>query len=129
MAAISVIPVPKMDGPIAVRLSCPRTPQSLAGVLWRYDSNQNPKGKAGEFTPKVPAAPIGNLASVKDDLFQIEGVVIAQGDDPPTPYQAVVSILLNGQSIHDEVPTDGGTGLVGRTDETFVYCFQIRPVT
>ena len=124
--ATSVIPVRASQGTLAVRLSCPRTPQSLAGVLWRYDSSGNPKGKAGEFTPRIPVVPIGNLGSVKGDLYQIEGVVIAQGDDPPTTYQVVVSVLQDGQSIHDEVPSDGGTGTVGKDDQTFVYCFQIQ---
>ncbi len=127
--AISIIRVRAADGPLAVRLSCPRTPQSLAGVLWRYGEDENPKGKAGEFTPRIPVTPIGSLASVKGDFFQIEGVVIAQSDNPPTPYQVVVSILLNGQSVNDEVPEDGGTGSVGKEDQTFAYAFQIREAT
>ena len=117
--------VVKPDGPLSVELFAPHFPQTPAGVLWRYDSAQQPEGKAGEFSPGVPSVSLGSPASVAGKYFLLEGVVLNQGDNPPTPYQVQVSILQAGVPVHQEVPPDGGSGQIGTADVPFVYRFKI----
>lgn len=125
---ISVIEVPSASGPLTVELSSPLYPQSVAGVLWRYDANKKPEGKAGAFTPKLSTVPIGSPASNRDKLYLLEGAVLHHSDPQPTPYQVVVSLLATGRAIHTEVPSENGTGQIKDQDVPFIYRFQLKEV-
>lgn len=125
---ISVIEVPAEAGPLSVELSCPLYPQSVAGVLWRYDANKAPEGKAGAFTPDLSTVPIGSPSSNRDKLYLLEGAVLHHSDPQPTPYQVVVSLLATGKAIHSEVPSQNGTGQIQNEDLPFVYRFQLKEV-
>ena len=128
MASISVIEVPAGSGPLSVELTSPLFPQSVAGVLWRFDAGKNPEGKAGAFTPKLNTVPIGSPASSRDKFYLLEGAVLHHGDREPTPYQVVISILSTGRAIHSEVPPENGTGQIKDQDVPFIYRFQVKEV-
>ena len=53
------------------------------------------------------------------------GTVLAHGDDPPTPYQVIVSILQGEQELSHEVPPDNGSGRLGTQNRVFVYRFVV----
>ncbi len=122
----SVIKVADGSASLRVSIASPHFPQALAGVLWRYEPDKTPDGKAGVFTPSALSAPIGGASTFNHYLFLIEGAVLQQGDDPPTPYQVVVSIAADGKVVHEELPTEGGIGTVGSEDVSWVYRFQIE---
>jgi len=111
-------------GAVSVRVSDPTHPQSVAGVIWRYDSGQNPNGSAGKFGSDESEVVLGSAASVDGFFFQAEGAVLAQGDDPPSPYQVVVTVLQDGAELHRDTP-ENGTGTVGDADQAFQYAFRI----
>ena len=52
--------------------------------------------------------------------------MVHHNDSPPSPYVVQVSITSDGQTLHSEIPEDGGKGAVGTKDEAFLYVFQIR---
>jgi hypothetical protein len=122
---VAVVSARSFDGPLVVSATAPTTPHNIAAVLWRYDASKQPIGFAGEFTRTVPSVPIGAPSSVRDNFFLIEGAVIANGDNPPVPYQVVVTISQPGRLVHRAVPTDGGAGAIGKEDARFSFRFQI----
>jgi hypothetical protein len=126
---ITTISVRAADGPLTVEISAPLYPQALAGVLWRYTPAKQPDGKAGQFTPQVSTVPLGPVTSNHGKFFMLEGVVLHQNDNPPTPYQAVITISQLGKVVSQEVPSDGGSGQIGSEDVLFVYRFQIQEVS
>lgn len=111
-------------GAVSVRVTDPTHPQSVTGVIWRYDAEQKPDGTAGQFGTDQPEVILGSAASVGGFFFQAEGAVLAQGDDPPSPYQVVISVLQDGAVLHRETPPNGA-GTVGDTNQPFVYAFRI----
>ncbi|HET7463867.1 MAG TPA: hypothetical protein VFJ82_21605 [Longimicrobium sp.] len=111
-------------GAVSVRVTDPTHPQSVAGVVWVYDSEQNPKGSAGQFGTDGPEVILGSAASIGGFFFQAEGAVLAQGDDPPSPYQVVITVLQDETALHRETPPNG-TGTVGDANQPFVYAFRI----
>ena len=123
---ISTIEISAQGGSTSVRISSPQFPQTLAGVLWRYDASKNPDGKAGEFTPGIPTVPLGGSSAIDGKFYLIEGAVLHQNDNPPTPYQVVVSFTQDGNVIHEEVPEENGTGQLGSEDAVFAYRFEMR---
>ena len=125
---VSVIEVPAGSGPLTVELTSPLFPQSVAGVLWRYDANKQPEGKAGAFTPKLSTVPIGSPATNRNKFYLLEGAVLHHSDREPTPYQVVVSLLSTGRAIHTEVPSENGTGQIKDQDVPFIYRFQVKEV-
>lgn len=124
--SVVVIPVSQATGTLDVTIASPDYPQALAGILWRYNADETPDGKAGSFTPSSPRAQFGNPMSNDGKYLYIEGVVLHHDDNPPTPYEVVVTVSHNGTPIHADVPTDHGTGTVGSADVAFNYLFQIK---
>jgi hypothetical protein len=124
--SIAIVRLPAASGVLSVDISCPQFPQTLAGVLWRYSETKVPEGKAGSFGPRSGSMPIGSPPSNLNKFFLVEGAVLNHNDKTPTPYEVVVSILLDGRAIHAEVPPEGGTGQIGTNDMPFVYRFQLQ---
>jgi hypothetical protein len=125
---IAVVRLPAESGVLSVDLSCPQFPQTLAGILWRYSETKAPEGKAGTFAPRSSSMPIGSPASNLNKFFLVEGAVLHHNDKDLTPYEVIVSVLLDGRAIHAEVPPEGGTGQISRSDMPFVYRFQLQGV-
>ncbi len=123
---ISIITARAADGPLTVEVTDPQFPQNVAGVVWRYTPAKQPDGQAGQFTPLHPAVPIGTVQGNAGRFFLVEGAVLHQDDDPPTPYQVVVTVRQPGKVLSEEVPSAGGGGQVGDKDQPFVYRFQIQ---
>jgi hypothetical protein len=121
-----LIPVPSPVGALDVSIASPDFPQALSGVLWRYKPDQSPDGVAGTFEPGSPKAPFGNPTQNDGKFFQIEGTVLHHDDNPPTPYQVVVTVALNGVPLHADVPDDHGTGTIGNENKRFTYTFQVK---
>jgi len=122
---VAVVGARAANGPVSVEVSAPTTPHNVTGIVWRYDPQKQPKGAAGEFSHKVPTVPLGAVSSIHDNFYLIEGVVLNMNDNPPVHYQVVVSVLQQGATIHQQVPTNGGAGEIGSADVPFVYRFQI----
>ena len=129
MANIPTIEIPAGIGTLTVDLASQLTPQILAGILWRYNPDNSPDGQAGAFTPTASSVPIGALSSVRGKFFLVEGSVLHHNDPTPVPYQVVVSISRDGQALHAEVPSEGGTGQIKDKNKPFIYRFQIKEVT
>jgi hypothetical protein len=114
----------KDGGPVTVKLEAREFPQSVVGILWRYAADKTPEGKAGEMTSQIQTVPLGSPASNSGKLYLLEGAVLNQNDNPPTPYQVVVAIRQNDVVVHEEVPEDG-SGQIGKADVPFVYRFTL----
>lgn len=123
---VSTITARAADGPLTVEVTDPGLPQNVTGVLWRYTPAKEPDGKVGRFTPQHPALPIGTVQSNAGRFFLVEGGVLHQDDNLPTPYQVVVTVRQPGKVLSEEVPTEGGSGQLGAQDVAFVYRFQIQ---
>ena len=110
-----------------MRVTIPKTPHNLAAVLWRYDANKKPIGDKpnGEFSRKDPEVPIGSATSLHDNYFLIEGAVLHNQDNPPVQYQVEVAILQDKQILHEQAPSQGGSGQIGTVDKSFAYRFHI----
>jgi len=126
---VSKIQIKRGAVEIVLQLTSTLTPQNIAGVLWRYNSNFDPQGKVGEFKPKQSSVQLGSLSAIKDSYFLLEGAVVSQNDDPPTAYQVLASVLQDAVPVHKEVPPEGGAGSVGKEDAPFLYKFRIVEAT
>lgn len=125
MSDITTIQVPASGGSVVVKTSVPHFPQSVAGVVWRYNADKTPDGKAGIFSTNIPDVPLGAPMAIDKKLFLIEGAVLHHNDNPPTPYQVVVAITQGGSLIHEEVPSIGGAGQIRDKNIPFLYRFTI----
>lgn len=125
---ITTIQARAADGPLTVALAAPQFPQAAAGVLWRYAPDKQPDGQAGQFTPQFAFVPLGPVGGNDGRIFLLEGAVLHQNDNPPTPYQVVVTVSQPGRLLSEEIPPEGGSGQLGTTDAPFVYRFCIQEV-
>lgn len=113
-------------GTITVRISSPDFPQTVAGKVWRYNADKTKDGAAGIFTSDAPEVPLGVPAQVNGKFFLIQGAVLHQNDDPPTPYQVVVTVKQGENVLHEAVPENNGAGQIGSEDIPFTYRFQME---
>jgi hypothetical protein len=120
------IKVSSQEGSVTVRVTCPRFPESVAGIIWRYNADQEFDQKAGDFQTQHTDVPLGSPETIAGKLFLVEGAVINQNSNPPSPYQVVVSIIQNGKTLHEEVPTDNGTGKIADKNIAFIYRFGLE---
>lgn len=102
----------------------PTHPQSVAGIVWRYNADQSPDGSAGNFDTEGPEVILGSGAAVDGRFFQAEGAVLAHGDNPPSPYKVVITVLQDGAVLHRETPANG-EGTVGNDNEPFQYAIRL----
>ncbi len=126
MSEITVIPINSAEGPVSVTVTAPKFPQSIGGVVWRYNADKTFDLKAGLFTNVASEVPLGAPGLVNNKFFLIEGGVLHQNDVPPTPYQVVVTILQNGKVLHQQIPPENGSGKIGNNDIPFLYRFQLK---
>ena len=113
-------------GPVIATITCPDTPQSVVGVIWRYNADLSFDKKVGLFKTDSASVTLGSPAEIAGKLFLIEGTVINEGDDPPTPYKVTVDVGQDGNILKSEVPADGGSGTIGDKDIAFVYRFTLQ---
>ncbi len=116
---------------VILKIEAKQFPQSIAGIVWRYKVDQNPDGVAGEFSTQISDIPIGSSNEIKGKYFLIEGAVLHQNDNPPTPYQVLVTIKQkvkgDGENIvSEEIPENGGSGKVGTANVPFFYRFKVE---
>jgi hypothetical protein len=112
-------------GLVAAEISCPNFPQSVVGIIWRYNQDQSIDQRVGDFTTHLPKVILGNQANIENKIFLIEGAVLQQNDNPPTPYQVVISIFQNGILIYQETPNAGGSGRLSNRNMAFAYLFTL----
>ncbi|GAA3950245.1 hypothetical protein GCM10022246_01000 [Pedobacter ginsengiterrae] len=113
------------NGNVTARITCPRSPQVYLGMVWRYNSDESPDIKSGNYTNDEPDVPLGKAAELDGKLFLIEGVIINHNDPLPSPYEIEVTILQDGRMLKNEVPSDGGKGSLLDKDIAFVYHFKL----
>lgn len=125
---VPVIQAISGGGTITVRISSPNFPQTVAGKVWRYNADKTKNGIAGIFTSEAPDVPLGAPALVKGKLFLIQGAVLHYNDNPPTPYQVVVTVQQGETVLHEAVPDDNGAGQIGIENISFTYRFQLEVI-
>lgn len=114
------------DGPVSVRVEDADHPQAVAGVVWRFkDENTRESPPAGTFGEGTSDVPLGDTDEAGGKIFFVDGRVLPFMDAPAGAYQVTVSVLQDGDSVHDAVPPDGGTGTVGSTACPFRYSFRV----
>lgn len=123
---ITIIKIPATDKPLTVRISADEYPQAITGVVWRYLADKTADGKAGSFNFEISDVPLGMLEAVNKKLFLVQGVILAHNDNPPTPYQVVVTVLQESQVLNQEIPEDGGEGFLSDKDMPFMYRFSLE---
>ncbi len=122
----SAIKISANGGPVTAKVSCPRFPQTIVGVIWRYNPDETFDFRCGTFQTDSQIVSLGTVTDTDGKLFLIEGAVLNQNDNPPTPYEIVVEIFQDGNLLNTEVPTDGGKGNIGDKDIAFVYHFTLN---
>jgi hypothetical protein len=128
MSDITIIPINANSDPLSVTVAVPNFPQSVGGVVWRFKEDKTFDVKAGIFTTTAGEVPLGAPSVVSNKIFLVEGAVLHHNDNPPTPYQVVVTITQNGSVIHTEVPPLNGSGKIGNANVPFLYRFQLKSV-
>ena len=123
---IATIQAAAHGGPLSVSIKADKFPQSIAGVVWRYKPDKAPDGKAGSFSTQIPEVPLGGPGAISGKFFLIEGAVLHHNDNPPTPYQVVVSVRQGTTVLHTEVPPDSGSGQISNKNVPFVYRFVVE---
>jgi hypothetical protein len=111
--------------PISLRVASDKFPQSIAGIVWRYNADKSRDGKAGIFGTDAPSFTLGVPASVIDRYYLIEGAVLHQNDDPPTPFLVSVSLSQGAEVLFDGCPANGGSGTIGNADVPFRFTFRL----
>lgn len=122
---ITDITMSPAGGPVALRVASDKFPQSVAGVVWRYNANKTKDGKAGLFSTDVPSFTLGVPASILDKYFLVEGAVLHQNDNPPTPYMISISVTQDQVVLFAGPPPSGGSGTVGTADVPFRFAFRL----
>ena len=125
MSDTKTITINQTGGPIVIRVASDRFPQSIAGIIWRYDSAKKYEGKSGRFRTQVSEVALGVPENLVNKFFLVEGAVFHQSDSPPTPYQVEVTISQDGKILEQEIPDDKGEGSIGTENVAFVYKFQL----
>jgi hypothetical protein len=125
MGGLTTIRPTAGGGPLAVTVASPRFPQNVSGVLWRFDRAQQPDGQAGSFGPGSQTVSLGTPGEAGGRFFMIEGAVLHQNDNPPTPYEVEVTVSQNGVPLTREVPAEGGSGMIGSENQAFLYRFAV----
>ena len=125
MNDLAIIPISPLGGPVFVTISIPKFPQSLAGVVWRYNDNDQFDSKAGMFVTTASEVPLGAPSVIKTKKFLVEGAVLSHNDNPPTPYQVVVTVTQDSKILHSEIPSIGGFGKLADKNVPFLYRFQL----
>lgn len=123
---IATVKTTGSGGPITAKVAVPQFPQSSAGVIWRYNTDQTFDTRVGIFTTEIQEVPLGAPESISGKHFLVEGAVLHHNDNPPSPYQVVVAILQGGKEVHKEVPPEGGTGQIGDKNVPFIYRFVVE---
>jgi hypothetical protein len=114
-------------GPIEISVECV-TPQLIYGRVWRYLEN----GSADGFVGKVSSLPaqstcvMGNHGACRNRKFLVAGVVVAQDDNPPSPYHVVATVRQGGNILVGPEDVEGARGTVGSKNQGFLYRFIIR---
>lgn len=126
MSNIAVISINADGDPLSVTVAIPNFPQSVGGVVWRFNDDKTFDVKAGLFTTTAGEVPLGAPSVINNKIFLVEGAVLHHNDKPPTPYQVVVTITQNGSVIHTEVPSINGSGKIGTANVPFLYRFQLK---
>jgi hypothetical protein len=121
---VTKIKVEKQNGPVSIIIDASRFPQSVAGIVWRYLKDKKKDGKAGIFNSQVYEVPLGNPSAIDEKYFLVQGVVIHQNDDPPTPYKVKLQVTQNDEVLFEEVP-DKWSGQIGDKDVVITYRLQI----
>jgi hypothetical protein len=122
----SNIQISATGGPISINVSCPSFPQLIVGTVWRYNEDQSPDGKSGIFRTQMPDLPLGSPQTLSHKLFLVEGYVIHQADQIPSPYQIVVSLSQADKLLHQEVPAENGSGQLSDKTIGFLYRFSFK---
>lgn len=124
--SIPEITVSAGGGPVSLQVREQRRPQRVVAVVWRFDAAARREGAAGEVTREIPDVPLGAPCTIDGKTFVVEGFVVPCAEDPPEPYQVVVSLRQDGRELHSTVPFDHGSGSIGAQEVRFRYPFRIR---
>jgi len=125
MSITEVVVAPTL-GPVTLRVAEQKHPQSVVAAVWRFNGPTRREGLAGEVTRERPEIPLGAPTSIAGKGFVVDGFVIPFMDDPPSPYQVVVTVLQGGTPLHQAVPADHGAGSIGDEEVRFRYPFTVR---
>ena len=115
-------------GNIVAKINCPKYPQIVAGVIWRYNEDQSFDKQAGVFNSDEPDVDLGSPSDVNGKYFLVEGSVLNQNDDPPTQFEVNVAIAQEDNQLTNEVPKDGGSGKISNKDIPFDYRFNLQSI-
>lgn len=112
-------------GPVSLRLHL-RSPGAVVAVVWRFRRPAERDGGVGELHRDSPELLLGPPETVAGWGFLVDGYVVPPHAHPPVPYQVVVTVLQGGRVIHQAVPTDHGSGVLGAVEARFRYPFRLR---
>ena len=126
--SIKSINVKKDGGPIIVNVSCPRFPQSIIGIVFKYAADGTMEGKVGQFQTKSPNVTLGNPIEIDKKSFCIITQVLPYSDEIPTPYEIVITLTQGTTKLDSSVPDDNGTGTIADELINSQYNFSINIV-
>lgn len=121
-----IIKIKQAGGSVTVNVSCPRFPQSIVGIVYRYGANGSKEGAVGSFDTANPDVILGAPSEITNKSFGVLSQVLPFNDDPPTPYEIVVTVSQDGDTLSSEVPADNGSGKVSTEIINSLYYFSIQ---
>jgi hypothetical protein len=125
---IRPVRIPAGGGPVSLRVADTRHPQAIEARVHRFANMTTHEAVVGSITEGVDLVPLGAPSVIDGKIFVVDGFVVPFGDDPPTPYQVVVTVLQGGQEVDQAVPEDNGSGKIGRDGVRFRFPFAVEAV-
>jgi hypothetical protein len=119
------IQVSSAGGAVSVRVADMRHPQAIEARVYRFANASTNEGLAGRITEGMSEVLLGSPAAINGKFFLVDGNVVPFGDDPPTPFQVVVTVLQGGHEIDSAVPGDNGSGSIGKDPVPFRFPFSV----
>lgn len=123
-----LIQILKTGGPVIVNVSCPKYPQSVVGMIYKYGSDQTKEGQVGQFKTSSPNVPIGSPSAIDSKIFAVLSEVLPYNDDPPSPYEIQITISQDANQLLSVVPEDNGSGTISTDIIMSLYYFSIQAI-
>jgi len=123
---VSTLKATRDGGVITVGISLPTSPHSAAAVIWRFSADGKREAEVGELTSLVPPVPIGDAVTNNSKKFYVRGKVLNENDNPPVPFQLLVTVGQGGKALLIEAPTEKEDSRIGSKDVRFIYRFVVE---
>jgi hypothetical protein len=123
--SITEVAVAADGGPVCLRVAEHGRGHGVVSVVWRFAGVALREGMVGEISRDLRRCHSAPRSAVDGKGFLVDGFVVPVADQPPAPYQVLVTLLQDGREVHKAVPVDCGTGTISPDEVRFRYPFVL----